>query len=68
MTTNHQKMGVEPIPKMLCVSNIPQTMDSVQHSIPVVNQSLPQTFRELPCYTLCLTEWALPFGKFFSKA
>jgi hypothetical protein len=33
MTTSHLKMGVEPTFKTLCVSNIPQTMDGVQHNV-----------------------------------
>jgi hypothetical protein len=32
MTTN-VKMTVEPTLKMLCISNIPQTVDNVQHNI-----------------------------------
>lgn len=46
MTTNHPKMGVEPAPEILCVLNIPLTMDSVQHSVQKVNQPLSQIFRE----------------------
>jgi hypothetical protein len=46
MTTNHLKMGVEPTPEMSCISNIPQTVDNVQHSIHKINQPLLQTFRE----------------------
>jgi len=30
-TTNHMKMETEPISKISCISNIPQTMDNVQH-------------------------------------
>jgi hypothetical protein len=32
MTTSHLKMGVEPTPKMLCISSTSQTTDDVQHS------------------------------------
>jgi hypothetical protein len=31
--TNHPKTGVEQTLKMLCISNIPQTMDNAQHNI-----------------------------------
>jgi hypothetical protein len=33
MTTSHLKTGVEPTPETSCISNIPQTIDSVQHSV-----------------------------------
>jgi hypothetical protein len=35
MTTNHLKTGDEPAPETSCISNIPQTMDSVQHSVSI---------------------------------
>jgi len=38
MTTNHLKMGEKSILKH--VSNIPQTMDDVQHNICLMNQPL----------------------------
>jgi hypothetical protein len=41
-------VGHCPLPEVyLFVLNIPQTMDNVQHSVPIVNQPLSQTFREL---------------------
>jgi len=33
MMTSHLKMEVEPTHDMLCISNILQTMDGVQHNI-----------------------------------
>jgi hypothetical protein len=33
MTTFHLKMAVEPTPETLCISAIPQTVDSVQRNI-----------------------------------
>lgn len=41
------EMGPQPVPKTLCLSNIPYTMDSVQHNMHIMNQTLLQTFREL---------------------
>jgi len=32
---------------MLCISNIPETMDDVQHSNHIMKQALSQTFKEL---------------------
>jgi hypothetical protein len=43
MRTSYLKIGVKPTPEMLCVSNIAQTMDSIQHTM---NEPLLQTFRE----------------------
>jgi hypothetical protein len=41
MTTNDNlKMGVEPTPEKSCIPNIPQTVDNVQHSTPIINQRL----------------------------
>lgn len=37
MTTNYLKAEVEPTPKMLHISNIPQTINNVQHSVPVTS-------------------------------
>jgi hypothetical protein len=45
MTTNHLNMGVEPVSEGY-ISSIPQTMDNVQRSIPVMNQPLSHTFGE----------------------
>jgi hypothetical protein len=45
---NHLSTGVEPTPETSCVSNIHQTMDNVQHSVPIMNQPLSQIFRESP--------------------
>jgi hypothetical protein len=36
MTTSHLKMEVESTPRTLCISDIHQATDSVEHSIPVV--------------------------------
>jgi hypothetical protein len=44
MTTSHLKTGVKPTPETLCISNIPQTMDNVQHNVPIMNQSSSKTF------------------------
>jgi hypothetical protein len=46
MTINHLKTGAEPTPETLHISNIPHTMDNVQHSVPIMNQPLSQTFTE----------------------
>jgi hypothetical protein len=43
MITCLLKMWVEPGPKMLSISNIPQTADSAQHCVSIMNQSLPHT-------------------------
>jgi hypothetical protein len=45
-TTNHQKTEVESTTKTSCISNIPQTMDNVQCSVPIMSQPLSQMFRE----------------------
>jgi len=37
MTANHLKTGREPSPKTLCISNIPQTKDDVQHNTHILN-------------------------------
>jgi hypothetical protein len=47
MTNNHRKMGVDLTPETSCISNTPQAMNNVQHYIPILNQLLSQTFREL---------------------
>jgi hypothetical protein len=31
--TSHLKTGVESTPETSCISNIPQTMDNVQHNV-----------------------------------
>jgi hypothetical protein len=41
MTTNYLKTGGEPTPETSCISNIRQTMGNAQHSIAIMNQSLP---------------------------
>jgi hypothetical protein len=33
MITSDLKMGVDPTPETLCISSVPQTMHSVQHTI-----------------------------------
>lgn len=47
MTTNHLKMGVEPAPKILCLSSIPQKMDNVQYNIHIVEILLKVITRDL---------------------
>jgi len=42
MTIYHLKMGVEPPPKVLHVSNILQTMNNVQHIIHIMNELVSQ--------------------------
>jgi len=64
MTTDCLKMGAEPTPQMLCISNAPHTMDSVQHNIHIMNQPLSQTIRESERYILqynpcCYDSWML---------
>lgn len=39
--------GAQPVPKTFCSSYIPYTMNSVQHNMHIMNQTLLQTFREL---------------------
>jgi hypothetical protein len=46
MRTSHLKTGAVPNPETSCISTVLQTMDNVQHSVPVMNQPLSQTFRE----------------------
>jgi hypothetical protein len=46
MTANHLKFKAEPTPEISYISNIPQSMDNVQHNINVMNQPLSQTFTE----------------------
>jgi hypothetical protein len=38
--------GVKPMPDILHISNIPKTVDNIQHCVPIMNQELSQTFRE----------------------
>jgi hypothetical protein len=40
MTTNYMKTGVEPTPETSCILDIPQTNNSVQHNIPLLNQTM----------------------------
>jgi hypothetical protein len=46
MTSNRLKMGAETNPDASCISNMSQGMDTVQHSGPIKNRALSQTFRE----------------------
>jgi hypothetical protein len=46
------EMGVEPIPEIQCISNIPQTTDSFQHSVLIMNQPLSLNFRESFMYCM----------------
>jgi hypothetical protein len=48
-------MGVEPTPETSCISSIPQAMDNIQHSFPVMNQPLSQTLQN-HFLLLCLYE------------
>jgi hypothetical protein len=43
---SHLKTRVEPTPETSCISNTPETMHNVQHSVRIMNQPLPQTFVE----------------------
>jgi hypothetical protein len=45
MTTNHLKLGIQPIPEMSCISNTSYTVSNVQHNTDIMNQSLSQIFR-----------------------
>jgi hypothetical protein len=45
VASNHQKMGIEPISKMLCISDILQTTDNIQF-ICIISLPLSQMFRE----------------------
>jgi len=45
-TNSLLKTGEEQATATSCISNIPPTMDSVQHDFRMMNQSLTQTFRE----------------------
>jgi hypothetical protein len=56
MTTNHLKTGVESTPETSCTSNIPQTLDNVQHNVLIMNQPLTQTFTESLGYSFTRTE------------
>jgi hypothetical protein len=47
ITTNHLKTGAEPTPETSCISNIPQTISNVQHSVYIMIRPLSQTFRAL---------------------
>jgi hypothetical protein len=38
------KTEVQGTPKTLCIVNILQTMDNVQHNFDVINQPMSQTF------------------------
>jgi len=40
MTTSHLKTGEELTLEILCISNIHQTSDNVQHNICIMNQLL----------------------------
>jgi hypothetical protein len=45
MITRHLKTGVETNLETSRILNINQTMDNIQHSIPIMNQPLSQNFR-----------------------
>jgi hypothetical protein len=51
MATNHLKTGVERTPVTSCVSNIRQTVNNVQHSVPIMNEPLLQTLENLRTVT-----------------
>jgi hypothetical protein len=40
MTIYHIKAGVQPISKTLCVSDIPQKVSNVQHTLPAIKSLL----------------------------
>jgi hypothetical protein len=44
--TKYLKTGLGPTTETLCMSNTPQTINSVQHNIAVMNQPLSQTLRD----------------------
>jgi hypothetical protein len=46
MTTSHLKMVVDTSPETPCILNVPQAMDTVQHSLPVMNKTPSQICRE----------------------
>jgi hypothetical protein len=43
MTTVHLKTGVQPVPETSCISDIAQTVVDVQHSGPVMKQTISVT-------------------------
>jgi hypothetical protein len=61
MTSNYLKK--EPTPETSCVSNIPETMDNVQHSVSVMNRPLSETFRESADLTVVYTVNQLVCGQ-----
>lgn len=56
MATYHLKTVVETIPETSCISNVPVTMDCVQHCVSLLYQSLSQTFREQLAMLFCILE------------
>jgi hypothetical protein len=40
MATSHLNTGGESTPETSCISNIPRTMDNVQHSVPIIRAYL----------------------------
>jgi hypothetical protein len=50
-------MGAEPISKMPCTSNIPQTVDNVQNNIGIMHQSSFQTCRESLFQDISVFTW-----------
>jgi hypothetical protein len=47
MTTSHLQAAIEPAPRTSCISDMPQTMDIVQHNTNVMNQLLSQISENL---------------------
>jgi hypothetical protein len=46
METNYLKTRVQATSDIPCILHILQTADSVRHNVPIMNQTLSQTFRE----------------------
>jgi hypothetical protein len=51
--------GLDTTPKTSCISNVPQTMDDVQHDVSLTNRPLSQTVRELSETTVFFIELAV---------
>jgi len=65
MTTDQLKreaQQAQPVPKTLHMSNIPHTVNNIQHNIGTINEPLSHTFRESEVLTffLVLATWCQP--------
>jgi len=49
---NHLKTGAWTIPITLCISNIPQVMDNIQHNIDIMNQPVTNLYRTVSDFKL----------------